>query len=73
MITKELIRRVLFWMIKMALKTKPQTNYNWNNGWYSASSNSYELTLKGFSKEDARLLSWLFDEKNEIEPPKEMR
>jgi hypothetical protein len=73
-ITKEFIRRALYWVIRIAAKIVKDDNPNWSNIWYSTTSNSYEITLKGFSRDDARALSWLFVEgKNGYAPPKELR
>lgn len=59
MITKELIRRILFWMIGRLSKGKKVSG---NHVFFNGTSGKYETVLCDLTKEQARQLSWLFRE-----------
>lgn len=71
MITRELIRRVLFWMVKKISKDEKVSG---NHVFFNGTSGKYETVLVNLTKEQAVLLSWLFGEEkvgNDI--PKELQ
>ena len=57
MITKELIRRALFWMIKKISKGEKGDG---SHVFFNGASGKHEVVLVDLTKEQAGLLNWLF-------------